>query len=174
MENMDIKSIKQNFVELLAQLLENKIDRNTAAKLMRKQISLGSILELQDKLLTYSHFALNVLDYEYCTTTDSELLYLLECLEGKREYSDEARWEFILNSKEPITKLTPTIKGQKLNLEDYDRYTPEKFEYYNGYVFGDKITTCKLISLLMVNVGIEAVIKLAPKAMWEEALKNYK
>lgn len=171
MEKVGIENIRQILKELITELLENKIDRKTAAKLVRKKVELVYVLECNDKSISYSYFALNGLDDADCNTTNSELLYLKYCLEGKREYSDEDKAEFVLNSKEPICKLIPSLKGQELDFDDYERYTPEKFEYFDGYIFGNKITASKLLALLMTNLGIETVIKLAPREVWLKALE---
>ena len=102
------------------------------------------------------------------------LLFLKKCLEGKCKYSNEERVEYILNSKEPICKLTPSLEGHELDLDDFERYTPEKLEYYNDHMFGDKMVSMQLLNLLMYHLGVKEVVKLVPKEVWEEALKNYK
>lgn len=165
--------IKQIFIDLLTQLLENKIDRNTAAKLMRERVTWDDVFNLKNDCVSHAYFTIDALDYEYTNTTDSELFYLQECLEGKREYNDEDKWEFILNSKDPICKLTPSLKSQKVSIDDFDMYRPEKIELIEGEICGDKIVASQLLTLLMYNLGVDAVVRLLPKQIWEETLKNY-
>lgn len=172
MKNLDMENIRGTLKKLITDLLENKIDRNAVAKSVRECINEEDILNLEDRLSRIAYWTMNGLDYEFCNTTDSELLYLRECFEEVRKYSDEEKWDYILNNTEPICKMIPSLKGQEINSYDFARYTPEKFELYDGLIFGDKIKASKLLALLMTNVGIETVIKLAPREVWEEAINS--
>ncbi|OAA84704.1 hypothetical protein [Clostridium ljungdahlii] len=164
--------IKETLKELVNNILENKISRKIAAKLVRERIDESDIFRLQNEdLLVNAYWTINGLDYKYGNTTNSELTYLKLCLDGEREYSREDKAEFVLNNEEPICRLIPSLKGQELDVEEFDKYSPEKMECFNGYAFGDKITCCKLLALLMANVGIETVVKFASKGIWAKALE---
>jgi hypothetical protein len=54
----------------------------------------------------------------------------------------------------------------------YCEYIPEKLELCDGILIGDKEQARKLLLLLLYNIGLEEAVKLAPKELWKQALKN--
>jgi hypothetical protein len=48
--------------------------------------------------------------------------------------------------------------------------TPENFEAIDGKIFWGDEDRLNLLAMLLENVGIDAVIRLAPVSVWREAL----
>ncbi|MFQ6119477.1 MAG: hypothetical protein ACE5KE_06280, partial [Methanosarcinales archaeon] len=81
----------------------------------------------------------------------------------------------------PIIKEKDLLKN-KVHLEprplNYDQFfelTPEKFELVEGYLFDPphlNETRLKLLSLLLINVGLKEAVQLAPEERWKEALRQ--
>ena len=48
--------------------------------------------------------------------------------------------------------------------------TPEHFEAFDGKMFYDDEQRMHLLAMLLENIGIDAVLRLAPAERWREAL----
>ena len=48
--------------------------------------------------------------------------------------------------------------------------TPEKFELWKGKLFWDDVQRINLLGLLIENLGVDAVVRLGPLEVWQEAL----
>jgi hypothetical protein len=82
--------------------------------------------------------------------------------------------------REPLVErsgvlLIPDLDARAINVEEYSAHTPEKFELLGGYLF-DSVenpeTRHRLLSLLLVNVGLLEAVSLAPQDRWREALNK--
>lgn len=73
-------------------------------------------------------------------------------------------------SRLPIADLD----SQPISVEEFRAHTPEKFELVEGYLFDAREhaeSRRHLLSLLLVNVGLVHVVRLAPEERWREALR---
>jgi hypothetical protein len=71
----------------------------------------------------------------------------------------------------PVAELEP----RPVTLDQYRALTPEKLELVSGYLIAPPDSPeerHRLLSLLLVNVGLAAAVKLAPEARWREALER--
>jgi len=69
----------------------------------------------------------------------------------------------------------PDLEPQKLNVWQYEAFTPEKLELIGGYLAGPADWTeerIDLLQLLLANVGLEQTVRLAPEAAWREAIRR--
>lgn len=69
----------------------------------------------------------------------------------------------------PVAGLAP----RPITMEEYANLTPEKLELWSGYLIGPPEMPeprVALLALLMVNVGLAEVVRLAPRSRWLEAL----
>ena len=69
----------------------------------------------------------------------------------------------------------PDLGRQRINVDQYHAYAPEKFELMDGYLFyGPDLPEhrLRLLKLLLVNVGLVEAVKLAPAERWREALES--
>ncbi len=67
----------------------------------------------------------------------------------------------------------PTLEPRPIGFEQYQVFTPEKLELFSGYLIAPPDSPEKrrqLLALLLVNLGLSDVVKLAPAARWQEAL----
>ena len=67
----------------------------------------------------------------------------------------------------------PDLEGRAITMEEYQAHTPEKFELLGGYLFSPADypeARQRLLSLLLVNVGLVEAVRLAPAERWREAL----
>lgn len=173
---MEKSLIKDILKKLLGDLLNNKIDKQSASKAIRSQIDYIFIMNYREvDEISYTYFTIEGLEYSDSNENilHSELIYLYECLIGSRNFSKEEMYDFVLNRDEPLSSLIPALKRQEIDSHYHETLIPEKFEYYNNYLFGNKLTECRLAIFLMADLGLETIVKLAPKELWEEALKNY-
>ncbi|QGP91526.1 hypothetical protein MGLY_08610 [Neomoorella glycerini] len=72
-------------------------------------------------------------------------------------------------------KIAPELHPQAINWETYKEAVPEKIELIGGFLCGgpaDHDAREKLLRALLINVGLERAIKLAPKEKWEAALRE--
>lgn len=93
---MDNDSWKALFKELLEEYLSNRMTKDEIVVKLVQEIDLREILNTNDELIINSYFALKYLGDDYETTED-ELKYLYECLNGKRVFSQEERNQFIID-----------------------------------------------------------------------------
>lgn len=69
----------------------------------------------------------------------------------------------------------PDLTARPINVEEYHEHAPEKFELLAGYLFSgpaDPEPRHRLLALLLVNVGLVEAVRLAPEALWREALRS--
>ncbi|SFG35921.1 hypothetical protein SAMN05660649_01406 [Desulfotomaculum arcticum] len=66
--------------------------------------------------------------------------------------------------------LNPQLEGQKINVEQYYEYTPEKLEIIDGILTGEIEWAKKLLNLLVYNLGVKEVAKMVPLDIWKEAM----
>lgn len=69
----------------------------------------------------------------------------------------------------------PALDGNPLTLEEYQTLTPERVELLEGYLLGtaeDHEPRLRLMAALLKNEGLLNVVRLAPRRLWEEALKR--
>jgi len=68
--------------------------------------------------------------------------------------------------------LVPGLKSEKITYETYLAYSPEKIELIEGNLCNDEAALKQLLVLLMYNIGLEETVRLAPRELWEQALRN--
>jgi hypothetical protein len=69
----------------------------------------------------------------------------------------------------------PDLDPRAITLAEYHALTPEKFELLEGYLFDTAAypdARRRLLGLLLVNVGLLDVLRLAPEGGWREALRR--
>ena len=69
----------------------------------------------------------------------------------------------------------PDLEPCEITLEQYHAYAPEKFELLGGYLFLPAEypePRQELLKLLLVNVGLREAVRMAPKALRQEALER--
>lgn len=69
----------------------------------------------------------------------------------------------------------PAFEPRPISLEEYQAFTPEKLELLRGYLIApadDHEERRRLLALLLVNLGLLEVVKLAPEACWRDALDS--
>jgi len=69
----------------------------------------------------------------------------------------------------------PALAPQSITLEQYEAFTPEKLELWEGYlIHGPEEHAARrdLLLLLLVNEGLEAAVRLVPAARWQAALRT--
>lgn len=73
------------------------------------------------------------------------------------------------NVQLPVAGLTP----RAVTMDEYANLTPEKLELWSGFLIAPPEMPERriaLLALLMVNVGLTEVVRLAPRGRWLEAL----
>jgi len=79
----------------------------------------------------------------------------------------------IIKEKDLLNKVH--LEPMPLNSAQFFELTPEKFELVEGYLFDPphiNETRLKLLSLLLINVGLKEAVQLAPEERWKEALRQ--
>jgi hypothetical protein len=69
----------------------------------------------------------------------------------------------------------PALGPQPITLDQFDVFTPEKFELWQGYLFMPPEYTedrRNLLLLLLTNEGLLEAVRLAPPERWREALRQ--
>ena len=77
--------------------------------------------------------------------------------------------------RQPDQLPTPDLEARAINVEQFQAYTPEKFELVEGYLFDTQEyaeSRQRLLALLLVNVGLVDAVRLAPEERWREALRR--
>lgn len=72
-------------------------------------------------------------------------------------------------------KPTPRWWAEPITAEQYQEYTPEKFELVDGYLFDGKESPerrLKLLRILLTNCGLEAAAMMCSKEDWREAAEH--
>lgn len=69
----------------------------------------------------------------------------------------------------------PHLEPRTIDVQEFRTNTPEKFELLGGYLFDTAEhpdSRRRLLALLLVNVGLLEVVRLAPQESWLEALER--
>lgn len=67
------------------------------------------------------------------------------------------------------------LEPRSITFDEYQALTPEKLELISGYLIAPRDAPeerRRLLSLLLVNLGLVEAVKLAPEARWREALER--
>lgn len=64
------------------------------------------------------------------------------------------------------------LEPQNITIRQYYECTPEKIELIDGILCGDKDIARKLLSLLIVNFGVQEVVNMIPKELIEQAISK--
>ena len=65
------------------------------------------------------------------------------------------------------------LESRSITFDQYQALTPEKLELFSGYLIAPPDSPeerRRLAALLLVNLGLLEAVKLAPEALWREAL----
>ena len=69
----------------------------------------------------------------------------------------------------------PGLEARPITFDEYRALAPEKLELFSGYLIDPPDTPedrRQLLALLLVNLGLVEVVKLAPDARWRQALER--
>ena len=75
----------------------------------------------------------------------------------------------------PVEPPTPDLEPRPITFEQYEAFTPEKLELWEGYLIDPPAYTEErrnLLLLLLVNEGLAQAVRLAPPERWRAALKQ--
>ena len=78
-------------------------------------------------------------------------------------------------SAKPVQLPEPDLMPAPIADEQYQKFTPQKFELVGGYLFDGPVShqeRVNLLALLMTNEGLARVLLLAPEAKWRAAMKQ--
>lgn len=76
-----------------------------------------------------------------------------------------------MNGEIPLPN--PALDPRPITFDEYRELTPEKLELLSGYLISppdEPEERRRLLAILLVNLGLVEVVKLAPEALWREAL----
>ena len=97
---MNKNEILINFNEIIENYLTSRYDRSKAVERLITTIKPEGIYDLESSpLITDCYFAIKHLTEEGFETTNTELIYLRDCINGIREYSLDEKNKFILQDK---------------------------------------------------------------------------
>ncbi len=66
----------------------------------------------------------------------------------------------------------PQLKPTPINFDQYDAYTPEKLELWNGfYNYGGQDLTGFYLAVL-ANMGLQKAVSYVPLSLWVEAIQE--
>ena len=65
---------------------------------------------------------------------------------------------------------TPQLHPQSITSYEYHTLCPEKLELLNGQLNGGEDLE-NLANLVLISLGLEKIVSLAPPEMWRQALK---
>ena len=75
---------------------------------------------------------------------------------------------------DPVPPLpVPDLEPRAISMDEYFAHTPEKLELWSGYLIHppeDLEARRALLALLLTNLGLVEVVRLAPRRRWIEAL----
>lgn len=96
----DAKEIKNITIlnimkDLITEYLDRKYDRDEIVKRLIYSITFEDIDEYDDEFLNECYYAIYEMNEEGFETSDTELVYLKECFDGKRTFSRIERDEYI-------------------------------------------------------------------------------
>lgn len=69
----------------------------------------------------------------------------------------------------------PDLEPRPITLDEYRTLTPEKLELLSGYLIAPANSSeerRRLLTALLLNVGLVAAVKLAPEQSWRDALNR--
>jgi hypothetical protein len=69
----------------------------------------------------------------------------------------------------------PSLEARPITLEQYEAFTPEKLELWQGYLISPPDypeERRSLLLLLLVNEGLLEAVRLAPPDQWRAALRQ--
>ena len=69
----------------------------------------------------------------------------------------------------------PAPDPAPIDVELYTRFTPSKLELVEGYLIDGPDhpeARLKLLALLLRNVGLRATLRLAPREVWQQAMRE--
>ena len=72
-------------------------------------------------------------------------------------------------------KIVPDLQPQAIDYTTYREAVPEKLELIGGYLIsGPEYPDSreKLLRALLINVGLERAVQLAPREKWQTALRE--
>lgn len=92
---MEKNQVMQFLKDLIANCLKSDIYKTNIGEYLMGKITPSSVCDYEDDLISDSFFALYHMNEKYCEPSDTELLYLRDCLEGKRKFSRFDRDELI-------------------------------------------------------------------------------
>ena len=75
------------------------------------------------------------------------------------------------NSEHPL----PGLEAQPITFDQYRALTPEKLELMSGYLIAPaswRDERRRLLTALLINVGLVDTVRLAPESLWREALER--
>lgn len=97
---MNKNEILINFNEIIGNYLSSIYDRSKAVERLITTIKPEEIYELESSpLITDCYFAIKHLTEKGFETTNTELIYFRDCINGIREYSLDEKNKFILQEK---------------------------------------------------------------------------
>ncbi len=76
---------------------------------------------------------------------------------------------------EQTPRPVPGLEPKPITTQQYEAFTPEKLELWDGYlIYGPEGHTERrdLLQLLLTNEGLEAAVRLAAPELWQEALRR--
>ena len=77
--------------------------------------------------------------------------------------------------RDSTARPIPHAEPQRITYEQYDAFTPEKLELFEGYLIDAPDyheERRDLLMLLLVNEGLMEAVRLAPEAQWREAIRR--
>lgn len=91
--------------------------------------------------------------------------------ENRDDEQDDAWYE----SLEGAPELQIGLDGRRWTVDDFyarDSILPEKMELIDGKLFWSRRERLGMLACMLEQVGLREAVKLAPKALWLEALKE--
>lgn len=79
------------------------------------------------------------------------------------------------DDRTPAQRPVPSLEPQPISLEQYQAFTPEKLELWQGYLIDPPDNPDErrsLLLLLLVNEGLLQAVRLAPPDQWRAALRH--
>lgn len=76
---------------------------------------------------------------------------------------------------QPVPRPVPGLEPRPITMDEYESFTPEKLELWEGYLIHAPDwheARRDLLLLLLVNEGLREAVRLAPAELWREALRS--
>lgn len=88
-------------------------------------------------------------------------------------YDDTQHQQYLAELRQAADTLKPSLDPQAIWWEIFEMIKPERIELLDEMIFCDSQEgTLSLLKMLVTNVGLAEVVKIAPVEIWQEALKN--